>query len=388
MTAAVLTPARLAEVLREHAHLLGGARFIGRHETQAVDGPDDSRWYHDPGRPGLRYQSVTWTISSTESAPWIVPWAATVAAEVVRDNWSALGGLMRSEGGPALMVKWLKEEARRQRELAADVGTWLHDVLEALLTGRPIPDPPAYMIGRTLRTGGERILITQEALDSWADGILNFITDFRLTCVMSEASICHPGDGWAGRVDVVAEMPGYGLIAIDAKSGNVRKSVIAQLAAIVNAREVWIPGGGQIPMPRCDGAAVLHLRPRWARGYKLRPVLGKDLVEGYAWFLAAAELLREREAAPDVDRSVWYPPVFDEDGDVIDIPKVPMIEDSGLKCARALGRAGLTWLVELEEFTAADVLAVRGVGPKAMEDLAVLLAEHGLSFADQMQGAA
>lgn len=378
--------ARLAEVLRPYAGMLHGATFIGRHETQADDGDDGSRWYPDPGRPGVRHQSVTWTISSTENAPWVLPWAGTVAAETVRDSWSLLGALMRAEdGGPNVMVKWLKEEARRQRELAAAVGTWLHDVLEALLVGGAIPAPPAWMLGRTLRTGGERILITQETLDSWADGLLAFITDFRLEPIMSEASIANPMEGYATRTDVVAYLPGYGIACIDLKSGNVRRSVRAQLAAMLRTTEVWVPGGGKIPMPDCDYAAVLHLRPKFTRGYKLQRLLPDEVEAGWKEFRAAVRLVKQREAAGALDQAVMYPPVFDERGDVVSVPTLPMVEDLGIRASRAIAAAGLEWLADVAAFTEAELLAVRGVGPKAIDDIRTVLAGHGLALAGDLR---
>jgi hypothetical protein len=145
-------------------------------------------------------------------------------------------------------------------------------------------------------------------------------------------------------------------------------------------------------MPRAEWGAVLHLRPKWVRGYKLRRVPTGP--EQWAWFQAANRLLKAREDQPDLDRMALYPPEFDTAGDVVRIPTVPMIEDTGLRCARALQDAGLSWLHEVAAFTVADLLSVRGtktrpesgikgVGQKAIDGLRVLLAEHGLTFADE-----
>lgn len=391
--------AHLAEVLRPYADLLGDRTFIGRHELQAEDGDDWSRWYSDPERAGRRYQSVTWTISSTENAPWSVPWAGTVAAETVVDNWGVIGSLMRAEdGGPKVTVKWLKEEAKRQRELATEVGTWMHDILEAIVIDAKVddwPDPPPWILGRTLRTGGERILITQETLDSWADGLLAFLTDYRAEVVMAEASIANPVEGYATRIDAGLWLPGHGLVCVDLKSGNVRRSVRAQLAAMLRCTEAWVPGGGKIPMPEFDVAAVLHLRPRFERGYKLTRLLPDEIDLGWREFRAAVRLLQAREAAGELGGSVMYPPEFGPTGEVIDIPKVPMIEDSGLRCRNILRAAGFTWLHELAGFTVTDLLSdpkrktgIRGVGAAAIEDIRKALAVHGLKLSGELKGAA
>jgi hypothetical protein len=149
-------------------------------------------------------------------------------------------------------------------------------------------------------------------------------------------------------------------------------------------------------MPRCDLGAVLHLRPRWQRGYKLRPIGPQELAAGWRWFQRANEHLISRERAGDIDDLVMYPPQFDTGGAVVDIPKVPMVEDAGIRCARLLVATGFTWLDELTGWAVADLLSdpkrgtgIKGVGPKAIEDIRRVLAEHGLALAgEQAKGAA
>jgi len=384
-------PPRAADILAPIVHLLDGARFIGRHEDVLETGEHDgSRWYLDPADPSIRYQSVTWTIGSSQSAPWLMAWAAKLAAEVAVEYWALLGDLAADD--PVYAVKWLKAEAKRQRELAAEVGTWHHDVLEAFLLDATIPDPPPWILGRRLTTGGEDMVITQSVLDQWADGITNFITDYRLTPVMAEATVCNPIEGYATRVDVGAEFPGYGLGLVDMKSGQPRASVMAQLTAQMHATEVWLPMGERIEMPPFEWGAALHLRGVWERGYKLRRVpTGRAQWE---WFQAANDLLKAREDQPDLERMALYPPVFAEDGTVERLPTIPMIEDTGLRCRTQLIAAGLRWLHELAEFEASDVLSVaatkkrpargiKGVGPKSVDAIRGLLAEHGLTFAGE-----
>lgn len=376
----------LADALRDVVDHLGGARFIGRHPG-TVETDAWSRWYLDPDDPQLRYQSVTWTLGSTEWSPWLPGWAAGLSAEQTAEHWADLGDMAAAVGW-AQAVAWLRSEGERQRDLAAAVGTWHHDVLEALLLDAAIPDPPGWVLGCTLKTGGERIVITQEALDDWASGLLNFITDFRLVPVMAEASVCNPVFGYAGRVDLGAEFPGLGLGLVDLKSGQPRASVMAQLTALIRASEVWLPLGERVEMPRFEWGAVLHLRGVWERGYKLTRVpTGPDQ---WAWFERAVRLLQAREGQPKLGRGVLYPPAFDDDGHVVGIPDDVMVEDLPIGAARtALREAGFRWLSELAGFRADEIqsdpkrgVGVKGVGPKTIEALAGLLAEHRMAFAD------
>ena len=384
MTATPEAPVRLAAILQEHVDKLGGAAFIGRHQSLVETNDDGSRWYYDPENPEVRYQSVTWTISSTESAPWLPAWAAGLAADVCLDNWALIGDMVAAVGVPATRT-WIASEAKVQRELAADVGTYLHDVLEARLLSMPIPAPPEHVLGRTLKTSGEIMQITDEMLAVWAMGIDHFLADYRVRPVMAEATVCNPIEGYAARVDLMAEFPGYGLGLVDLKSGMVKQSATAQLTAQRHATEVWLPLGERIDMPPAQWGAVLHLRPKWQRGYKLQRVPTGP--SEWSWFRALTRALKERERPAS---EVMYPPIFDADGEAAALVESPMVEDTGLRCAKALQGAGFTWLHELANVPVEQVVSdlkrgtgIKGVGPKAVDALRGLLAAQGLSFAGE-----
>ncbi|GAB3151405.1 helix-hairpin-helix domain-containing protein [Microbispora hainanensis] len=60
-----------------------------------------------------------------------------------------------------------------------------------------------------------------------------------------------------------------------------------------------------------------------------------------------------------------------------DLPKI------SAPATRALASAGYTDLENLAQATEAELLALHGMGPKAMSVLRLALEEHGLSFRDQ-----
>ena len=370
-------------------HLVDDSRIVGRAGTRVeTNERTGERWYYDPTDMTRRYASITYVISASESSPWLTGWASRLAAEQAVEHCGDTVDILAALG-PAAAVEMLRHEADIQLSLAADVGTWHHDVLEALVLDRPIPDPPQHILGRTLTTGGERLLINQETLDLWADGILTFLHDFRVVPIMSESTVANPREGYAGRIDLGAELPGHGLALIDCKSGGyLRTSVYAQLAAQMHATEVWLPDGRRADMPRFDWGGVLHLRPRFACGYKLH--LAPTGEKQWGWFRAAARLLMLREQQPELTRTVIYPPVFGSDGQVLSIPTAPMIEDTGLRYWRKLAEAGFTWIHELAGFTCSDLLSnpktgtgIKGIGPKSIEAIRCLLAEHGLALAGE-----
>lgn len=55
----------------------------------------------------------------------------------------------------------------------------------------------------------------------------------------------------------------------------------------------------------------------------------------------------------------------------------------GAPATRALAAAGVTRLAELTDHGAGDLLALHGVGPKAVELLRAALAERGMWFLDE-----
>jgi hypothetical protein len=64
-----------------------------------------------------------------------------------------------------------------------------------------------------------------------------------------------------------------------------------------------------------------------------------------------------------------------DDGDVL--PRI------GAPATRALAAAGVTRLSELTEYRADELLALHGVGQRAIELLRVALRERGLAFVDE-----
>lgn len=60
-------------------------------------------------------------------------------------------------------------------------------------------------------------------------------------------------------------------------------------------------------------------------------------------------------------------------------------QNIGVPARRALATIGITTLEQLPGHTAADLLALHGVGPRAIRILTALLAERGLAFAGDNQ---
>src|SRR3954464_11091349 len=109
--------------------------IIGRFEK------GDNRYYVDPANPDNVYESVTTILSATESKPQLVNWAAKLAAEFAVSHHDAIGQSIESFGADAT-IKLIASEAKRLRDLKADIGSHQHAILEALLLDLPIPQVP------------------------------------------------------------------------------------------------------------------------------------------------------------------------------------------------------------------------------------------------------
>ena len=380
---AVLDEIRVGPALVDLAEWLADPStpsFVGRSAIAEDDG--DARYYPDPNDPTVRYQSVTWVLGATQRKPYLEKWHGTTAAKFAVRNWAMLGEILASAGERAA-VDWVMTEAERIRSVKSEAGVWQHDVLESLLLDRSIPDPPAWLVG--MEMDGEPL--TQHRLDRWADGLTAFLSDFRPDVLMAEATLYNPAEGIAGTADCGAVLPHYGPTLIDLKSGaTVDRTTPLQLEAYRRMTAVGLPFGEMAAMPAFARTAVLHLRPTYQRGYKLLPMP----CGGRQWsaFLDAKRQLRTLESHPAVGRRADYPPTWDEQGRLVAPPVTPMVEDieyPGFPRS-VLAKAGMEWLTDLAEFTAAELLEVKGVGAKRVDAIRGALAAHELALAGEQLG--
>jgi len=346
-----------------------------------VDG-ESARWYVDPADESSRYESVTTILSRAESLPWLVSWVAKLGAEYVAANLDELMEVYLGPQGPAGVISLVKAQTAIRRDLKADLGTYQHDVMEALVMDTRIPDVPEHLVD--VEVDGERV-----DHDELSDGILHFVTDFDVQPLMAEATVASTLYGYAGTLDLIADLgrsplPGRPRGLVDLKTGILKTHARAQLAAYRRSDEVWLPLGDKAPMPRVDWAAVLHVRKSYRRGYKLVPAFGVDPEQAAAreeaafqWFLACQVVLRHQEAQEKVPRTAWYPPR--EDG-TQPAPYLEDVEHAAFRCRKALMDGGIDSLDQLALFTGADLRAMKGVGPKAIEVCTELLAAHGLAL--------
>lgn len=214
---------------------------------------------------GVDYPSVTTILKLGRPKEWLGAWAAKMVAEAAvdgTDDWQAWDR--------EVAIKHLKGSPWRKRDTAAALGTSIHDVLEALAYGREIPaDAPS-----------------RDRLEEWREV-------YRPAIYASEAQVVNPTDGYAGSLDLIADIYGRRLL-IDLKTGkrldgqgrvrNIDRDWCLQLAAYRYATYTF-EDERSWSMPEVDGCAVLWVPSDVPDFWALieLPAAGAE----YAAFLAA-----------------------------------------------------------------------------------------------------
>jgi hypothetical protein len=363
---------------------------------------DGNRWYEYPPT-GEQFISVTAVLGATEGKPWLVPWSAKRAAARCVDQLPLIAEMLADKGRDETLA-YLAKDAEQDRDLKADTGTYVHDVVEALIlwaaspegTGRDIilPDLPDHLIGADY--DGQPV----EDVTEWmVNGFLNFVSDWKPRFEAAEMPVFHIALRAAGTLDLIVTIFGYAIdfernilvpcpgavlvICLDVKTGKHQSVTWREQVAVYRRAEECIPDptSGMHPMPHTDCSAVLHLRPEYAKGYRVMLVSGADDEAAWGTFQHALITFHDRTAAKAKPGKVVYP--IGPDGK-IPAPLLADLDGEGYgRMLSPLMKAGIESLGQLAEMTAAECTALKGVGPKTVDNARGLLAEYGLCLAGE-----
>ena len=360
---------------------------------------DGNRYYEYPPT-GEQFISVTAVLGATEGKPWLIPWAGKRAAARCVDNLPLIAKMLEDEGRDATL-KYLADDAERDRELKADAGTYVHDVVESLILWAASPagtgsDIALPLLPEHLADAEYDDQPIEDVTDWMITGFLNFVTDWAPDFEAAEMAVFSPQLRTAGTLDIICRLTGYAIdhersvfvpcpgnvlvVCLDVKTGK-HKSVTwrEQIAAYRRMTECLLPMGEIAPMPATDCAAVLHLRPEFERGYRVCLVSGDDDERAWQTFQNALITFLDRSAAKAKPGKVVYP--VGPDGKI----PAPLLADlDGEGWGRTLSplmKAGIRGLDELAALGMFGCRALPGIGPKRVTEISRLLAEHGLEFA-------
>lgn len=214
--------------------------------------------------------SVTTILSIVDKSGPLVGWAKREVSNAAIRHLSTLQTMVETAGADSA-ARWLGTIPGYQRDTAADVGTQVHALAEALSKGQTV-DVPADL--------GPYIVAYQR-----------FLADWRPTYLAAEEMVCSLPYRYAGTLDAIMEIRRETWL-IDLKtSKGVYPETALQLAAYAHAGFIGRAGTSRrFRIPPINRFGVLHLRPE---GYQLVPfAVTRDT---FRVFLHALALYRWRE---------------------------------------------------------------------------------------------
>ena len=245
----------------------------------------DSRFYVSP-ETGEKFPGVTSVIGMLPQS-YLRYWSAKmVAEEAVADLGALVSITMRD---PAAAIDYLKRAPDRNTRKAADTGTDAHALFERM-------------------SKGEKLGRVHPELEPFVRHFDEFLNVAQPEYLFMEETVWSDSHQYAGSFDAFATIKGE-RIWIDNKTtrSGIHPEVGIQLSAYRFADSILRSDGSRTPMPKSDGAAVLHVRPE---GWKLVPVRADERL--FDIFLHLREIFRWEKEIKD---TVVGQPVFEGPGD-------------------------------------------------------------------------
>lgn len=209
--------------------------------TRRVEGKRGHSYRLD-GKP---VEGVTTIIGNGVPKPALVGWAIRETATFAAHNLELLGQLRPDE-----RIDLLRGAPYRDRDRAANRGTEVHAVAEKLLHGQAVEVP--------------------EELSGHADSYVQFLNDWQVAPVLSEAVVVSRRYRYMGTLDLICDLADgqRWLLDIKTNKSGVFPETALQLAAYRYA-ETYVDNGTENPVPPVDATGVVWVR---ADGYDLVPL--------------------------------------------------------------------------------------------------------------------
>lgn len=207
------------------------------------------RIYAWPPQPPHEFEviSVTSAISGGLPKPFLVGWAAKMAAEFAVDNLGAIAALVDA-GQKRAAVDMIKGARYRDMNEKADRGTIVHAAVEAYVAGAPLSEKDiAVRLEEARLPKG-----IAKAAVPMVQGVLTFLQDAEPEILWSEATVYSRTHGYAGTADLIARMHVGGSrvpVVIDIKTSKaIYDETALQLCAYARADFVGLDDGTEAPV--------------------------------------------------------------------------------------------------------------------------------------------
>lgn len=226
---------------------------------------------------------VTTLIDGGVPKPALINWAANTTAGYAVDRWDELAEMTVSQ-----RLKELQRARYADLDKAGKRGTEVHNLAERLLHDEEV-DVPDELAGHV-------------------ESAVKFMDTWKPTPVLTETVVAHRRWRYAGKLDMVADIPGLGRVLLDWKTGRsgIYGETALQLSAYANAETYVDINQDEQPMADLgidtDTAYAVWLR---ADGFDLHPVdIGP---ETFKFFLHTATVARRAKTMRDLVREPLQP---------------------------------------------------------------------------------
>jgi hypothetical protein len=211
------------------------------------------RTYAWPPLPPHEFEvlSVTGAIGNGYPKPFLIPWAAKVAAECAVDDHKIIAAMLE-KGNERAAIDHIKNARNRTMSEKADRGTIVHAAIEAYIAKKPIDD--AALAAKLTDARVPRSM--WKSTRGMIEGVIKFLNDEKPTILFSEKTIFSRTHGYAGTADLgamcgIEKKPGgkkYPVI-IDVKSGKaVYDDTAMQLVAYARGDFIGTNDGKELPL--------------------------------------------------------------------------------------------------------------------------------------------
>ncbi len=171
--------------------------------------------YEFNGTPAAGVTSILKTINK----PALIQWAASMAANHVKNNWRE--GLSKNE--IELLCREAATAHNKAKNDAAGIGSEVHSIVEACLKGKPMASPTS-----------------EESLKA-CNAFLDWRRKTEIKLIAAEQILFSKQWWYAGTADIIAHVDGQVTIADIKTSSGIYPEMFMQIAAYTNALEEMRP---------------------------------------------------------------------------------------------------------------------------------------------------
>lgn len=225
-----------------------------------------------------KFISVTTAISDGIAKPGLNRWFIKNMAELAARRRKKLAGFSKIPDAK----EWLLDEYYKSKDnTAANLGSTVHSLMERISLG-------------------EQPVIPMDAVE-YIDAYNAFLNSYKPVITESEVTVFSRTHGYAGTADAFMTIDGKNYVC-DYKTGkSVYPEAALQMSAYRYGDFLGRPDGEEAPVPKVDGALVIHVRPD---GVKVIPVnAGPDTFDT---FLSALDIFRwQRIDGPHAIGETW-----------------------------------------------------------------------------------